>query len=264
MKATYWFKVACCADPGDARILPLLLPTNGEARTVAVRRALTLDPSSPPLWELLAPCEPKYALEHFRRALVLHPTGSLPALLNLAEQFLKRGQAGQAYPLALFAATMVGENVGVLILLATSAASTSRHYKSASAYEAAARLSPQTAQLWSAAAAAFKLAGRPDQALVTAKRSLTLNPGDETGIVSVVHALESLENTEWPRAASILFPSDFETWHRLSEAWLERGDNDQAWACAQKALLLKPDHKFAFEIAAKATVTLARFGLQNR
>ncbi|MEQ8587431.1 MAG: hypothetical protein RLO01_18750 [Thalassobaculaceae bacterium] len=273
MEAGQWFRLAGCAAPGDARILPLLIAGDAAEQVRWGRRTLCVDPLLARVQEhqgsLLARSgEAGRAVAALRRALIAEPPTPHDAASLVAEHLGRAGRVSGAYPLAWWAAVCAPADPARQVRLAAVAAARGRHGMAATASIAASRLLPGVPALAAAAAGAARQSGRHAEAWARARIAALVAP--EAGEVAAL-LCEGAERPEglasarhWARRALVLAPLATPVWDALARAERGAGRPAASLSAARHGLIVAPGDRSCARAMAQAALQMVRFDLAGQ
>lgn len=268
--AERWFRLAACAAPGDARIMPLLIAGDRGRQTRWGSRTLCVDPLLARVQEhqgvLLAQTgEGGKAISALRRALIAEPAASHEAASLVAEHLGRSGDVPGAYPLAWWAATCAPADPARQVRLATAAAARGRHTIAATASIAASRLLPGVPALAAAAARAARLSDRPAEAWSRARIAAVTTPESSEVAVVLCAGAERPEGLApartWARRARVLAPLAAPVWDALARAERGAGRPEASLSAARHGLIAAPEDRSCARAMAQAALQMVRFDL---
>ncbi|MFX4221453.1 MAG: hypothetical protein ACMVO3_10980 [Thalassobaculum sp.] len=267
------FRLAACAAPGDARVVPLLIAGDAANQARWCRRVLCVDPLMARVQEhsgrVLAQLGiAGRAVAALRRALVTDPSALREATSLIADHLARSGQVRGAYPLTWWAAVTAPDDPTLQVRLAAIAAKRGRLETAATASLAASRLLPAVPALAVAAVLSARRLGRHAEAWTRARAAALAAPqaadvvallGDGGGRPEAMGSARS-----WARRALVLAPLSAPTWDALARAERAAGDTVASLSAARRGLLASPDDRGCARAMAQAALQQARFGLAGR
>ncbi|WP_420566479.1 hypothetical protein [Thalassobaculum sp.] len=271
--AQRWFQAALCADPGDSRLVTLVIGGDARNQVRWCGRALCLDPLQPQVLELAGQAHAELgdalrSADLLRRALAIDPSGARQASFAVSEVMTRAGRSAAAVPFAWWAAVSAPNQPMTQVRLAMVAGQAERWGLAAAAALTACRMLPHLPELAVTAAVAAREAGRDREAWPWAKRAVVLAPQNIDAVLLLRETTERpsgmASRRRWTRRATLLQPMNAQVWEHRALAERGEGDFETSLSTARRALMIDPTDRVGTWAMAQAALSLARYETAGR